>query len=133
MQQIDVLREAKELLLNEGWIKGEEQVWDEELERYRYCALGAVSEVCARREVHTAVFSSSIGALSKTAGIEIIHYNDSDSTTLEDVISVFDRTILRLSPPAPVAQRTEQLRPTQTVLGSNPSGGLETREKVLVS
>jgi hypothetical protein len=105
----EYLQQAKALLTTESWIKG--SYFDAIDGRQMYCAMGAMQEVASRNEVPMRIqniaedflhdlaverdilYTSYSGANVKMPATGIESFNDAESTTLEDVHSLFDAAI----------------------------------------
>lgn len=111
--RLAVLKAARELIVNkENWIKGdfaESEYIDGGAGKYRmkYCAVGAIrhvdgpAEEAAKTELAKTILAEypKMGSVGPYGDAEdaIINYNDRKKTSHKKLISMFDKTIERLS------------------------------------
>ena len=101
-----VLRSAKEILLSQGWIQGDEVRWNESKATYEYCLVGALGATVAFRPGASVQWSDYKDAYqwltraldsreSSWAWIydSPIEFNDANDRTLDEVIELIDRAI----------------------------------------
>lgn len=91
----DVLRSAKQLLIDVGWVKNQSYRTDEHGKNIAYCASGAVS-FTGGSDLIKARYRA-YQRLNKAAGkkfhFSIVALNDHPHTSKKQVLAVFDRAI----------------------------------------
>ncbi len=94
----DILRAAKQLLIDVGWVKGRSTKRDKSGKIIGYCATGAVSNV-ANGNLNNSLFPQrdrAIARLNKASGnkyLSVVGFNDHPHTSKKQILAVFDRAI----------------------------------------
>src|SRR6266498_1604038 len=98
-QTLDVLQQAKELLIEQGWAKGQFSVVDPESKKITYCTLGAIGKVLTDKyglqAMGAVVYSDPAKILMRILeNQDIATWNDRAERTFADVMDAFDAAIL---------------------------------------
>src|SRR6266498_2094630 len=98
-QTLDVLQQAKELLIEQGWTKGQFSVVDPESKKITYCTLGAIGKVLTDKyglqAMGAVVYSDPAKILMRILeNQDIATWNDRAERTFADVMDAFDAAIL---------------------------------------
>jgi len=98
-QTLDVLQQAKELLIEQSWAKGQFSVVDPESKKITYCTLGAIGKVLTDKyglqAMSAVVYSDPAKILMRILEIQdVASWNDTPGRTFNDVMDAFDAAIL---------------------------------------
>lgn len=91
---VEVLQEAKALLVEKGWIKGH-------FNEYGYCSIGAINHAASHHHLNDSqeldrTFTKALGHLQRVIGtVAVGLWNDGPHITKSDVLTAFDRAIER--------------------------------------
>ena len=86
MKTVDVLKQARQNIVEYGWIQGQYRT-DE-----GYCALGAIEDVPVGDQTRLGAIGALLNQVPVTFGGVAI-YNDAEGRTKEDILGLFDRAI----------------------------------------
>lgn len=103
-----ILKEAKRLLIEVGWVKRQYRKWNRKGEITGYCSIGAISSA-ANDTIHQRGYAVARQALNDAIGGSIINFNDAGKTKKEDVLNAFDEA-LKLTRKRDTSQLTKSIR-----------------------